>query len=322
MTKINSTFSVSRSIVDEHTSGQRIDNFLCKHFKGVPKTRIYKALRKGEVRVNGGRISAEYKLQLDDEIRLPPLRVALEDKPALSPKLQQVQALNACILYENDDFLVVNKPANMAVHGGSGLEFGLIEALRALRPTAKHLELAHRLDKETSGCLLVAKKGSALRILHALLRDKKITKTYIALVKGKWPKRLQHVKAPLQRYELQSGERRVHVSKEGKPSETRVQVMEYWADATLIKAQPLTGRTHQIRVHALHAGHPLLGDEKYGDKEFNHCLRPHGLNRLFLHAARLQFNWPDSEQFFDFEAPLAADLQQVLESDYFKVSIS
>ncbi|CUU23671.1 23S rRNA pseudouridine(955/2504/2580) synthase RluC [Duffyella gerundensis] len=293
-------------------AGQRIDNFLRTQLKGVPKSMIYRILRKGEVRVNKKRIKPEYKLVAGDEIRIPPVRVAERDEQTVSPKLAKVASLADAILYEDDWILVMNKPSGTAVHGGSGLSFGVIEGLRALRPEARFLELVHRLDRDTSGVLLVAKKRSALRSLHEQLREKGMQKDYLALVRGSWPSHLKVVQAPLLKNILQSGERVVRVNSEGKPSETRFKVEERYAHATLVKASPVTGRTHQIRVHTLHAGHPIAFDDRYGEQEFDRQLATTGLNRLFLHAAALTFTHPNSGEVMRMEAPLDERLKQCL----------
>lgn len=293
-------------------AGQRIDNFLRTQLKGVPKSMIYRILRKGEVRINKGRIKPEYKLEEGDEVRIPPVRVSERDDETVSPKLAKVAALADAILFEDDSILVMNKPSGTAVHGGSGLSFGVIEGLRALRPDARFLELVHRLDRDTSGILLVAKKRSALRSLHEQLREKGMQKDYLALVRGQWPAHLKVVRAPLLKNILQSGERIVRVSSEGKPSETHFKVEERYAHATLVKASPVTGRTHQIRVHTLYAGHPIAFDDRYGEKEFDSQLAGTGLKRLFLHAAALRFTHPQSGEVMRVEAPLDEELKHCL----------
>ncbi|WP_198675662.1 MULTISPECIES: 23S rRNA pseudouridine(955/2504/2580) synthase RluC [Aliidiomarina] len=297
--------------IDADMAGQRIDNFLRTQLKGVPKSMIYRILRKGEVRVNKKRIKPDYKLQAGDQVRVPPVRVsAPTDLP--NPNLAQVSQLTDRILYEDDYLLVVNKPAGMAVHGGSGISFGLIEALRSLRGSDT-LELVHRLDRETSGCLLVAKKRSMLRLLNAQLREKQMKKIYLALVQGEWSKLDRAVTAPLRKQVLQSGERMVRVDGEGKPSETRFKIRQRFAEGTLVQASPVTGRTHQIRVHTQAAGHPIAMDDKYGDQEFSAAMRSLGLQRLFLHAETLSFYHPKSEDWTTVEAPLDAELVQVLD---------
>jgi len=304
--------SVQIVAISAEEAGQRIDNFLRTQLKGVPKSMIYRILRKGEVRVNKKRIKPEYKLQAGDEVRIPPVRVAEREEAAISPKLERVASLADAILYEDDYILILNKPSGTAVHGGSGLSFGVIEGLRALRPEARFLELVHRLDRDTSGVLLVAKKRSALRSLHEQLREKGMQKDYLALVRGQWPSHLKTVQAPLLKNILQSGERVVRVSGEGKPSETRFKVEERYAHATLVKASPVTGRTHQIRVHTLHAGHPIAFDDRYGEREFDKQLSATGLHRLFLHAAALTFTHPHSGDRMRIEAPLDDELKKCL----------
>ncbi|TAA48167.1 23S rRNA pseudouridine(955/2504/2580) synthase RluC [Corallincola spongiicola] len=299
-------------ITDDH-AGQRIDNYLRLKLKGTPKSLIYRIIRKGEVRVNGKRIKAEYKLTSGDEVRIPPVRVAERETPDISAKLDQVAKLEQCILYEDDWLLAINKPSGIAVHGGSGLKFGVIEALRALRPDARYLELVHRIDRETSGILLVAKKRSALRALHRQLQDKTVQKNYLALVKGRWPERRKVCDYPLQKNELQSGERVVRVNPEGKPSETRIKILKRLKGATLIQASPVTGRTHQIRVHTAAAGHPIACDPKYGSEPFTKAMSELGCSRLFLHAAEIRFAHPKDETTLFIEAPLDAPLLKVVE---------
>ncbi len=293
-------------------AGQRIDNFLRTHLKGVPKSMIYRIVRKGEVRVNKKRVKPEYKLQNDDEVRIPPVRRSDEEQAPVSTGLDKVAALNDAVLYEDDHLLILNKPAGTAVHGGSGLSFGVIEGLRALRPDARFLELVHRLDRDTSGVLLVAKKRSALRALHEQLRAKGMQKDYLALVRGQWQSHVKTVAAPLLKNILASGERIVRVNSEGKPSETRFKVEERFTLATLVRASPVTGRTHQIRVHAQYAGHPIAFDDRYGDGAFDQQLKGCGLNRLFLHAAALRFDHPGSGETLRIEAPLDTPLRQCL----------
>ncbi|MDR3431952.1 MAG: 23S rRNA pseudouridine(955/2504/2580) synthase RluC [Rouxiella aceris] len=298
--------------ISEDEAGQRIDNFLRTFLKGVPKSMIYRILRKGEVRVNKKRIKPEYKLLPGDQVRVPPVRVAERDDAPVSAKLDKVAALEHCILFEDDHLLILNKPSGTAVHGGSGLSFGVIEGLRALRPDARFLELVHRLDRDTSGVLLIAKKRSALRSLHEQLRLKGMQKDYLALVRGEWPAHCKVVQAPLLKNILQSGERIVRVNSEGKPSETRFKIEEKYGFATLIKASPVTGRTHQIRVHAQHAGHPIAFDDRYGDRDFDAQLVGSGINRLFLHAAALRFEHPGTGETLRIEAPLEPKLRNAL----------
>lgn len=299
--------------IDGDEAGQRIDNFLLARLKGVPKSMIYRIIRKGEVRVNKGRIKPEYKLNAGDSIRIPPVRVSEKEEIAVSPKLDKVSALAYCILYEDDHLMLINKPSGTAVHGGSGLSFGVIEGLRALRPEARFLELVHRLDRDTSGVLLIAKKRSALRALHEQLRLKQMQKDYLALVRGQWQSHTKVVQAPLLKNILQSGERVVKVSNEGKPSETRFKVEERFEFATLVKASPVTGRTHQIRVHTLHAGHPIAFDDRYGDRDFDSQLAGTKLNRLFLHASSLTFTHPSTGEQMRIEAPMDNQLRHCLQ---------
>lgn len=292
--------------------GQRIDNFLLARLKGVPKSRIYRMLRTGEVRVDGGRAKAERRLKAGETVRIPPVREAAQSPvPVLPDRLQE--DIRQRVLLERPGFLVIDKPAGLAVHGGSGLSFGLIEVLRQLWP-GEPLELAHRLDRDTSGCILVARSRPALLALHRMLREQSMEKRYWALAKGRWPSHLRTVNAPLEKNHLQSGERMVRVSQEGKESATEFRVLQRFASATLVEAMPLTGRTHQIRVHAQHAGHPLAGDPKYGDDAFNQAMKAQGLKRLFLHARSLAFADPATGESLFVEAPLDGALQQVLEA--------
>ncbi|MDO6745771.1 23S rRNA pseudouridine(955/2504/2580) synthase RluC [Gilvimarinus sp. 1_MG-2023] len=299
--------------VDADLAGQRIDNFLVARLKGVPRTHVYKLLRKGEVRVNKGRIKADYRIKAGDMVRLPPIKVAARTPPG---KLTQGlgRKLSEAVLYEDDGMLVINKPPGIAVHGGSGVNLGLIEALRQLRPEARYLELVHRLDRDTSGCIMVAKKRSYLRHLQQCLREKtagadSITKVYQALAVGRWPKGAAEVRAPLLKLDLAGGkERIVKVHSDGKHSLTRFKVLERYEGFTLLEARPVTGRTHQIRVHAQYKQCPLLGDEKYGRDEVNLQMRKLGAKRLFLHASSLTFHLPHELGRVTVEAPLADDL--------------
>ena len=293
--------------VDGEHAGQRLDNFLLARLKGVPRSRIYRIVRSGEVRVNSGRARPDQRLQAGDKVRVPPVRMA--ERAAAEPGVGLVQALATRILYEDAALLVVDKPSGLAVHGGSGLSLGLIEALRAMRPDCRSLELVHRLDRDTSGCVMIAKKRSMLR--H--LREGTITKTYITLVQGRWPKRLTRVTLALEKNTVRGGERMVRADEAGKASETRFRVLEVLRDATLLEAQPVTGRTHQIRVHAQVSGHPVAGDEKYGEREFNRQMREFGLRRLFLHAGSIELSLPDGQPLV-VSAPLDAALTKVLET--------
>ncbi|HSB95889.1 MAG TPA: 23S rRNA pseudouridine(955/2504/2580) synthase RluC [Spongiibacteraceae bacterium] len=291
MTEKNVSAGVRIVAIDAGSDGQRVDNFLLRELKGVPKSRVYNLLRRGEVRVNKGRVKAEYRLQSGDLVRIPPLRMAVDESPDLAPSRGLQQRLTSAVLFEDDGLLVLNKPAGLAVHGGSGLSYGLIEALRAMRPEARFLELVHRLDRDTSGCIMVAKKRSALVALHAALRGDGVDKRYLALVAGQWPQRHRRVAAPLEKNTLQSGERMVRVSTSGKEALTEFQIVERFPSATLVEARPITGRTHQIRVHAQYVGHPLACDDKYGNREADARFREQGLRRLFLHAHTLSFDW-------------------------------
>ncbi len=297
--------------VGPEAEGQRLDNYLLKTLKGVPKTRIYKALRKGEIRVNKGRVKPDYRLQTGDQVRLPPLRQRDPAEPPLIPD-RWADELSRRVVYEDSGLLVIDKPSGLAVHGGSGLNFGLIECLRQMRPDDRYLELVHRLDRDTSGLILIARKPAVLRELHRQLREDRVDKRYLALALGNWPRRRRVVEAPLAKNVLQSGERMVRVSKEGKTAVTEFQVLERLRGATLVEAKPVTGRTHQIRVHALHAGCPLLGDDKYGDERTVALAREAGLKRLFLHARSLRFRLPEGRD-ITLEAGLDEELEKVLE---------
>lgn len=297
--------------IEPDYEGQRVDNFLKNILKGVPKSMIYRILRKGEVRVNKKRVKPEYKLLPGDELRVPPIRVS-EEKQGPSAKLSSVQNLESLIIHEDKKLIVLNKPHGMAVHGGSGQSFGVIEALRSLRPDERYMELVHRLDRDTSGCLLIAKRRSVLRSLHEQLREKTTVKKYFALVDGDWPEHRNKVKAPLHKNVLQSGERVVKVSEQGKPSETRYNVVERFENATMVEAIPVTGRTHQIRVHCLHAGHPILMDDKYCTQERNDEAKRGGLSRMFLHAHEISFADHESGERQVYSAPLTDELKAYL----------
>lgn len=305
--------SFKTATVDDQ--GQRLDNYLARNLKGVPRSLIYRILRRGEVRVNKGRVQPSYKLNAGDVIRIPPVTVTKGPVTIPSSNLHLVQDLRERILFENDDFLVVDKPAGLASHGGSGIEFGLIEALRALKPEQRFLELCHRLDRETSGCLIVAKRRSALRNLHEQFRQRVVHKRYLTLVPGKWDRKQNLVSAPLMRNELRSGERMVEVDfAHGAPSSTGFDVVEFLDGATLMAAMPHTGRTHQIRVHCAYVKHPVAGDDKYGDREFNAKLKERGLNRMFLHAFRITFLNPADGRTMKVEAPLPKELDAVVKA--------
>jgi 23S rRNA pseudouridine955/2504/2580 synthase len=293
--------------VGDEADGQRIDNYLLRLAKGVPKSHIYRILRSGEVRVNKGRIAAEYRLKCGDRVRVPPIRVSASVVRPLAP------ARDFALAFEDEAMIVVDKPAGVAVHGGSGVSFGVIEQLRRARPEARFLELAHRLDRETSGLLLVAKKRQALTRLHDLFRDGGISKRYLALVKGRWQNPLQHVRLPLHKYLTAEGERRVSVSEEGKQAHSIVRLVARWENFSLLEVELKTGRTHQIRVHLSHLGYPLAGDDKYGDFALNKSLARAGLKRMFLHAARLSLPHPLTGELVELEAPPPSDLTGFLD---------
>jgi 23S rRNA pseudouridine955/2504/2580 synthase len=297
--------------VDENHAGQRLDNFLMALLKGVPRTWVYRVLRKGEVRVNKGRCKPAYRLAIGDQVRIPPVRRS-ERQPGTVP-WHLIEDIEKSICYEDDLILVVNKPAGVAVHGGSGISHGVIEILRAARPHAAFLELAHRLDRETSGCLLLAKRRSALTRLQELQRAGKIEKRYLALLAGRIRKGAWRTDLPLRKNTLKSGERMVRVDPEGKAAVTRFKVLRRYADASLVEALLETGRTHQIRVHTAAGGSPILGDPKYGEADVNRQWRDRGLRRLFLHAASLRFEWPGRSSPIHVEAPLPDDLRQLIE---------
>lgn len=298
--------------VDERGDGQRIDNFLLRELKGIPRTLVYRLLRRGEVRVNKGRAKAGRRLVAGDVVRIPPLRQEQRPEPG-RPAQHLVEKIEKSVIYEDNLMLILNKESGLAVHGGSGLSFGVIELLRASRPEEKSLELAHRLDRDTSGCLMLARRRSALRTLQALQREGRVQKRYLALLAGRWEGSRATVKAPLRKNTLRSGERVVTVSRDGKPAHTEFRVVRRFARATLVEAVLKSGRTHQIRVHAAHLGTPILGDPKYGDEAANRAFRKLGLKRLFLHAASLHFPWPECEEPYRFEAPLPPELEQLLE---------
>jgi 23S rRNA pseudouridine955/2504/2580 synthase len=300
-------------ITEDH-SEQRLDNFLCTLLKGVPKSRIYRIVRKGEVRVNKGRVNVHYRLMTGDIVRIPPIRTAERTEDTFVPQGLR-DALQHSILFEDDGFLIINKPAGFAVHGGSGVSSGVIEGLRLLRPEARFLELVHRLDKDTSGCLVIAKKRSALRLFHELFRDNHIHKTYIALLAGRWQRKKLIVNAPLLKNIEKSGERMVCISPLGKEAETLFRRLQAFSDATLVEASPKTGRTHQIRVHALSLGHPIVGDERYGLDDTNKQFRNKGYKRMFLHAQTLRFQHPVTGVAMSITAPLPAQLEQLLQHE-------
>jgi 23S rRNA pseudouridine955/2504/2580 synthase len=291
----------------EDAEGQRIDNYLTRLLKGVPKSHIYRILRGGEVRVNSGRVGPQYRICVGDRIRIPPIRVARSTGRGQSSAV--VAQVELPVLFEDDALLVLDKPAGVAVHGGSGISSGIIERLRQLRGDVRFLELVHRLDRDTSGVLLLAKKRSALTHLHAQLRTGRVHKVYLALVHGAWQGRVQDIQLPLNKYVLASGERRVSVRESGMPSHTRIRLRKRLGEYSLLEAELKTGRTHQIRVHLAHLGFPITGDDKYGDFPLNKALARKGLKRMFLHACKMVIVHPQSQEKLTFEAPLPPDLE-------------
>ncbi|MBT8084436.1 MAG: RluA family pseudouridine synthase [Woeseia sp.] len=301
--------AVRKLTITADDADQRIDNFLRRHLPGVPKSRVYRFLRRGEVRVNGGRVRADHRLQTGDVVRIPPAHI---NKAAPPPARSRVDDLAASVIFEDKYLLVINKPGGVAVHGGSGISHGVVELLRAARPQFKDLSLVHRLDRETSGCLVLAKRRSALRALHQLFREGRVEKNYLALVAGDWQQGEQLIDAPLLVTNRRGGERHVVVATDGKAAKTRVKLSRAYGNYSLMQCQPLSGRTHQIRVHLAAAGHPIAGDERYGNPDVNARAHAHGLQRLFLHAQSISF--PDlngNEQHF--VAPLADDLESFLQ---------
>jgi 23S rRNA pseudouridine955/2504/2580 synthase len=296
--------------VDEESAGQRLDNFLIRHLKGVPKTHVYRIIRSGEVRVNKGRASADTRIETGDVVRLPPVRIS---EKVAEKAARPAPGREFPLLLEDDALMAIDKPAGVAVHGGSGVSFGVIEQLRQARPLAKLLELVHRLDRETSGILLVAKKRSALKHLQDQFRERETGKTYLALVQGSWPEKLKVIDSALHKFLLPDGERRVKVTSnedpDGMRSITLVKVAERLVDCTLLEVTIKTGRTHQIRVHLASQGHPIAGDDKYGDFEWNKVLQKQGLKRMFLHAWRLQFSHPATGKRVELKSNLPSELQ-------------
>ena len=301
-----SKVSVKLVEIGSETSGQRVDNFLLRECKGVPKSHIYRILRSGEVRVNSGRVDAMYKLQDGDRVRIPPLRLGAKAAPSKPP------AFDLPLIYEDEGLIAANKPAGLAVHGGSGISYGVIEQLRLARPAAKFLELVHRLDRDTSGLLLLAKKRAVLTAMHELMRNGQMEKRYLVLVHGHWTAGKQHVKLKLQRYVSGAGERRVRVDEEGRESHTVFELKRACGAYSLLQAQLKTGRTHQIRVHLAQLGFPIAGDDKYGDFELNKRLAKLGLKRMFLHAWKLAFQNPLSGEILKLEAPLPQALENFI----------
>ena len=304
--------SVAWEEIGEDAAGQRIDNFLLGLLKGVPKSHVYRILRSGEVRVNSGRVDATYRLRWGDRVRIPPVRRAQPVPSENAAPKKGAPLLEGRILYEDDSLIALDKPSGWAVHGGSGIQLGVIEQLRRERPQAKFLELVHRLDRDTSGVLLLAKKRSLLVGLHARLKEGGIDKRYLVLAKGQFPDEKKVVRLPLHKFLTESGERRVTVHREGKESETVFYRKQRFTEATLLEARLLTGRTHQIRVHLAHSGYPVAGDEKYGDFPWNRQQAKQGLKRMFLHAAVLRFTHPLTDAPLVLESPLPDDLEAYL----------
>jgi 23S rRNA pseudouridine955/2504/2580 synthase len=300
--------SVTFIEIDESGEAQRIDNFLFRRLKGVPKSHIYRILR-GEVRVNKKRVDQTYRLKMGDLLRIPPIRVAEKHEVETA----HIPPVEFPIIYEDDALVVVNKPSGVAVHGGSGVSFGVIEQMRRARPQAKFLELVHRLDRETSGVLLLAKKRSALTAMHEIMREGNSDKRYFTLVLGQWKNAKQHVKLPLHKFDTPQGEKRVMVREDGQASHTIFTLQKSWPEFSLLEAQLKTGRTHQIRVHLSHLGFPIACDDKYGDFSRNKMLMKQGLKRMFLHAHRIAFAHPLSGELLQLEAPLPGELQRFLD---------
>ena len=290
--------------VGEEAAAQRIDNFLLRHLKGVPKSHVYQVLRSGQVRVNSGRVKPDYRLQAGDRVRLPPVRIAARPPAARPAELP--------VIYEDPGLLVVDKPSGVAVHGGSGLSYGAIESLRAARPGAKFLELVHRLDRDTSGLLMIAKKRSVLVELHRMLREGEVEKIYTVLAAGRYAGE-KEIRAALHKYVTAAGERRVAVREDGMAAATNVKVLKATSAFSLLEVRLLTGRTHQIRVHLAHAGHPVLGDDKYGDFALNRELAKQGVTRLFLHAASLAFAHPGTGGRLRLKSPLPPEMRTFIE---------
>jgi len=304
--------AVNLLTVDEASEGQRIDNFLAKILKGVPKSHIYRILRSGEVRVNSKRVDSSAKLNLGDQVRVPPVRMAQQPQVESVAK-PQVSKFDDAIIFEDEALLVIDKPAGFAVHGGSGISRGVIEQLRLERPHAKFLELVHRLDRETSGVLLLAKKRAALVNLHDAIRNNQTDKRYLVLVHGKWTDQKRRVKLPLHKFVLSSGERRVAVQDDGQDSETIFYLRKPLGEFTLLEAQLVTGRTHQLRVQLSHLGFPIAGDDKYGDFSLNKSLQKRGLKRMFLHSAETNLRHPVNGEKLKLIAPLPKELEKFIQ---------
>ncbi|MDH3763100.1 MAG: RluA family pseudouridine synthase [Gammaproteobacteria bacterium] len=290
---------------------QRLDNFLMKRLDKVPRTRIYRLIRKGEVRVNKKRCKPEYKLQIGDQVRIPPLHMEQEKPPTSRPPKSLLTRLEQAVVFENDDILIIDKPAGLAVHAGSGVDYGVIDAMRLLYPQTE-IELVHRLDRDTSGCLMLAKNRQALLGMQKLLRDNQLNKNYIAMVQGDWPAELTELNLPLKKYLLANGERRVRVDSSGKSALSRIRLLRGGKYYSIVQVQLVTGRTHQIRVHCQSQGHAIVGDEKYGDSEFNRSMRQRKIKRLMLHAASLELPFCDYTSEVVINAPLPLEFETVL----------
>jgi 23S rRNA pseudouridine955/2504/2580 synthase len=302
---------VSHAEIDPDTAGQRLDNFLMTRLKGVPRSHVYQLIRSGQVRVNSGRVAARYRLKAGDSVRVPPVR--LKARPQIANPAEGLAWLEERIVFEDDRLLVVDKPAGLAVHGGSGLDFGLIEGLRSLRPGLKTLELVHRLDRGTSGCIMIAKRRSALRRLHALMREGAIGKRYLGLVRGQWQHGETEIDMPLI-VARDNAAKRVRPDPAGKPAQSVFRLVNLYGQlASLVEIEIKTGRTHQIRVHAAFSGHPIAGDDRYGDSVFNGECSAFGLRRMFLHAQLIEFVWPDSDEEFIVSTPLPDELSEFLD---------
>jgi 23S rRNA pseudouridine955/2504/2580 synthase len=291
--------------------GQRLDNFLFKQFSSVPRTRIYRIIRKGEVRVNKKRCKPEYKLQLGDQVRIPPLHIDTEARAQQQPPARLLAQLGQSILFENPHILILDKPAGLAVHAGSGIPWGIIDAMRLLRPD-EDIELVHRLDRDTSGCLLFARQRQALLAMQTMLRERRLHKHYYAVVKGSWPQELTEISLPLKKFHMPNGERRVRVDNSGKPALSRVQLLQAGSRYSVIRVELISGRTHQIRVHCQAQGHEIAGDDKYGDADFNRAMRQRKIRRLMLHAASLELPQSDYTPEIVINAPLPEQFELLM----------
>jgi len=307
----NTRSSVQLIEIKEDQDGQRLDNFLARVLGSIPKSMIYRIIRKGEVRVNKGRIKPNHRLKTGDLVRVPPVRLETETTRKRLPDALLAE-IRQCILFENDDCIVIDKPSGLAVHGGSGLHFGVLDVMRAIRPENDYLELVHRIDRETSGCLMLAKNRKTLVFMHEQLKQKQITKKYLAGVEGHWQDGKKTVSAPLMKNSIQGGERIVEVNPDGKEAISHFKLIQHYNRLSLVEVDIQTGRTHQIRVHAAHEGHPVAGDKKYGNKTYNSWIKERGLKRLFLHAYWLEFYLPGQSERTQINSPLSDELQIVL----------